>query len=45
MSGQAELLQTLEIFVNANNRSGYWQALADAGYDYGRLALGVVEPL
>ena len=45
MSGQADLLQRLEVFANANNRSGYYQALADAGYDYGRLALGVVEPL
>ena len=45
MSGQADLLQRLEAFANANNRSGYYQALADAGYDYGRLALGVVDNL
>ena len=45
MSGQADLLQRLEVFANANNRSGYYQALADAGYNYGRLALGVVDNL
>ena len=45
MSGQADLLQRLESFANANNRSGYYQALADAGHDYGRLALGVVDNL
>ena len=45
MSAQAELLERLGDFVDANNRSGYYQALADAGYDYGRLALGVVDNL
>ena len=45
MSAQTELLESLEAFANANNRSGYWQTLADAGFDYGRLALGVVDNL
>lgn len=35
-------LDTLQTFVTAGDRISYWSSLANWGFDYGRLALGVV---